>query len=162
MAITKGQVRTLAEDYLARKLDNGDRQIEGVFALRGPSPYLRIGLLAMVWTLLPLVVLPLWKFRFLAVTRDAVVVLAISKFTLHPRRIESITPRDRVRIDDVRGDREWTRLMLTDVDGVTHRYNVSRPFRVELDAVLAAVGAPPRPLAPEAPAGRHHPAKHGR
>ncbi len=116
----------------------------------------------MFWALLPVVVLRLWKFRFLAVTPDAVVMVAISKLTLRPRRIVSTTPRDQARVDDVRDTGTWTRLRFTDAEGTTHRYNVGRAHRVGLDGFLAALGAPARPLRPEHDGVLGHTGEHGR
>jgi hypothetical protein len=162
VAAIKAGIKGHVRDFLPKKLGAGNVLVEGVFALRGPSPYLRICMLLTAWALLPAVVLRLWKFHFLAVTRDAVVVVAISKLTLAPTKIMSITPRGQARIDDVRHSGMWTRLMFTDAAGTTHRYNISRPNRRDLDGFLAVLGAPPRPRKPRHAAFRRHTAKHGR
>lgn len=161
VAALKADVKGHVRDFL-RKEQVAGYTGEGVFALRGPSPYLRICLLLTVWTVLPALVLHRWKFHFLAVSRDAVIVIAISKVTLAPKKIVSITPREQMRIDDVRGGRMWTRLRFTDATGATHRYNISRTFHTDLDDSLAALGAPPRPHALEPTKSRGHHGKHGK
>ncbi|MFI1091865.1 hypothetical protein [Streptomyces sp. NPDC020917] len=154
MAATKSGVGRRVGDFLPRELGQ-DREL-GVFALRGPNPYLRAGLLALVWTVIPVAVLQLWKFRYLAVTREAVVVVTVSKFTLAPRTVESVTPRNQARLHGVHHGSLWTRFWFTDAEGAPHRYNISRAHRRDLDAFLDALGAPPRPGTQSEPTGTSH------
>lgn len=138
MAATKGHIKSRVSDFLAAQGPDGRKeQIAGTFAIRGPSPYLRILLLLTVWAVVPAALLHLWKFRYLVVTRDDVIVVAISKLTLAPKKIVSSTPRGQARVQDVRGDAFWTRFRFTEESGVTHRYNTSRPFRRDVDGFLA-------------------------
>lgn len=138
MAASKGHIKSRVSDFLAAQGAGGrNEQIAGTFAIRGPSPYLRILLLLTVWAVVPAVLLQLWKFRYLVVTRDDVIVVALSKLTLAPRKIVSTTPRGQARVQDVRGDAFWTRFRFTDESGATHRYHTSRSFHRDVDGFLA-------------------------
>ena len=172
MAATKAQIHRHVADFLARQL--GQRQEAGAFfTLRGPHAGLRVCFLVLTWVVLTVLVLEswvappawaaltvavtrLWKFRFVALTREAVVVVTISKFTLAPRKVESVTPRDQARVTDLHHGTVWTRFSLTDASGATHRHNAGRPRWRDLDALLAALGAPPRPRRPSEPTTASH------
>lgn len=148
MAATKQGTRRRVNDFLRGKLAHGDTRLGGVFVLEGPSPALRYLLLALVWTLIPIPLLRLWKFRYLVVTREAVLVVAISKVTLGPKRIVASVPREDVRIEE-RAGRGWSRLTLIDATGagarprIASRFHVSPPFRHDLRQFLEMYHSPP-------------------
>jgi len=153
VAAVKASIERHTAEFLAREPGPANRQLAGTYVLQGPSPYLRICLLLTVWTVLPVLVLRLWKFRCLSVTRDHVVVVAVSKLTLAPRRVVSRTPRDHARIERGRDGLFWTPVRFVDAKGATHRFHVSRPFRADLDRVLAEFGAGPGLRPTDHPAG---------
>jgi hypothetical protein len=82
------------------------------------------------------------RLRYLSVTRDAVVLVAVSKLTYAPRRIVSTSPRDQVQVTVRPGGIRRTQLRLTNAAGA-HRYKIPRWARRDLNAVLTQLGVPP-------------------
>ena len=135
MAIRKETIKRQANELVVQAMQPGDQIISGVYAITGPSPWLmsQLGALGQFFI----------DYYYVAVTRQQVVFVKMSRVTNRPKEVSFVAPLPAVRITDYRRNALWSsfRYNVPTADKPL-RLNVHRIWRQELDAFVAACGAP--------------------
>jgi hypothetical protein len=135
MAMRKDTIKKQANEMLVQAMQPGDQLVSGVYAISGPSPWLmnQLGLLGQLFT----------DYYFVAVTRQQVVFLKMSRISNRPKEIAFTAPLQSVQITDYKRNTMWSSFKYNVPTAPKPlRLNVHRMWREELDALVGAFGVP--------------------
>lgn len=135
MAMRKETIKKQAYEMAAQAMQPGDQFVSGVYAISGPSPWLmnQLGLLGQLFV----------DYYFVAVTRQQVIFLKMSRISNRPTEIAFTAPLQSVRITDYKRAAMWSSFKYNVPTAPKPlRLNVNRVWREELGALVGAFGVP--------------------
>ncbi|WP_030881389.1 hypothetical protein [Streptomyces sp. NRRL S-1868] len=156
MALRKPTMKKQVAEAIAGQMP-GDRPLVTVAAVAGPTPWLSVGLLALIGQLLT-------KYYFITVTEQGLLLHRMARFSQRPKEIVHAIPRDQAAalFGEIQLNPLWSVFHMMLPGGAKPvRINIHRMWRNELQEMIQLLrGGFPGPV-PGAPSQMPYPAPQG-